>query len=194
MLIHRLTALNIHDRSDQSALRKKDLEAITTLVQKGEDINAVDNKGKTPLHYLLNKTNFKPEEIFLFLKLKANPEALKDKIKRSIDKDGIEFAKFNDLLKIDHKGLNLKSYALQGTIKESAFSALKESISKLSPKKQLAKLEWAKKQPIFCQHRSHFFLATIGKTNTEARIDKMINTIEKKYPGLKTTGRGKGGP
>lgn len=92
----------------------------------------------------------------------------------------------NRIISLAHANNDSKSYVLQGTIRDKAFDAFKKSIINRSPAEQLEQFEWAKTQPLFSQHRSHFFLARIGRTNTVSMIDKMIEHIKSTNPELTT--------
>lgn len=87
------------------------------------------------------------------------------------------FPHLNKLIFSAHVANGSKSYELQGKIRGTAFEAFKESLLELSLDEKLDKLYWALRQPIFCMHRSHFFFAKLGQTNTITCINKMISEV-----------------
>lgn len=98
-----------------------------------------------------------------------------------------DFSTFNQLISSVHRINDKNSYALQGTIREVLFKQFTKSIQNLSPEERLQKLELARKEPMFAAHRSHFFLAKIGRTNTVILIDKMIAEITKELSESNTS-------
>lgn len=98
-----------------------------------------------------------------------------------------DFSTFNQLIRSVHSVNDKNAYALQGTMKEILFKQFTKSIKNLSPEEKLQKLELARKEPIFAAHRSHFFLAKMGRTNTVILIDKMIAQITKELSESNTS-------
>lgn len=93
-----------------------------------------------------------------------------------------ELMLLNKLLATIHSVGGSLSYELQKKIRDTAFDALQLSLADSSHEEKLEKLKWARELPLFCNHRSHFFLATIGRTNTVIKIDEMIAALEKSPP------------
>lgn len=88
-------------------------------------------------------------------------------------------SKLNDWMTLAHNTSGYKNYDLQGKIRAISFKAFKESLENLSNSEKLEQLRWARTQPIFGDHRSHFFLARLGRTNTVIAIDQMIAAVQK---------------
>ena len=111
----------------------------------------------------------------------------KNEVRDAIQNNPGKLAHLNKLISAAHSANDSNSYALQGTIREIAFNSLVSSMNELSPGEKIKQLEWARNQPLFCMHRSHFFLARLGRTNTVIKIDKMIADIQENNPEMTHT-------
>lgn len=171
------------------ATRKEDNSAaIDILIKKYHaSVDLMDNNKQTALDIALNSMSDKKNTANANELMKTsiqfnravnqifnNPKLTKE--------DGL--SNLNTLISQVHLVEDDKSYALQGKIRMSAFDSFKEMIRPLNPAEQIEKLEWAKTQPVFSMHRSHCFLARIGRTNTVIMIDKMIADIKTSNPEL----------
>lgn len=174
-ILHRLA----EETKDNSAVIRELID------QYHADDTITDNNGKTALDISLEALTVTRMSANTYEFIRSSKQFAKQ-VSDSVSNDKKDISMLNKLITTAHTTKDKQSYALQGVIRETAFSALKESLKTLSPTEKLEKLEWAKTQPIFCMHRSHFFLAKIGRTKTHALIDSMIADLqEHNTPTLK---------
>ncbi len=80
----------------------------------------------------------------------------------------------NRLMTNIHNIKKVNTDPLQVQIRGIAFQQLQLVIKDLGDDEKIEKLQWARKQPLFCMHRSDNFFASIGRTRTVTLIDNMI--------------------
>lgn len=89
----------------------------------------------------------------------------------------LHIQKLNRLFSVLHKGSVQHQYVWQGMVRQNAFDCFKKTIADLDATSKLERLQWARNQSIFREHRSWCCLFRIGRTRTVIEIDRSIRQI-----------------
>ncbi len=146
------------------------------------DPTSITSQGFTPLQIViqaLHNNTYHPNNVSVLIDASNEFNEQVSHALKSEDQKEIE--NLNRLMTRIHANKGYDTAPLQEKIRRIAFNQLQIVIKGLDDnEEQIAKLQWARTQPLFCMHRSDWFLATIGRTHTVTLIDQMIEQIQPK--------------
>jgi hypothetical protein len=89
-------------------------------------------------------------------------------------------AVLNNMLRLAHNSDQAEKYKWQGDVRNGGFDQLEMAVDAepdLLKKKEL--LTKARKETIFSEHRSQFFLFRIGRTGAQIKIDDKLTAVNR---------------
>lgn len=159
--------------------KKNNSSIIRTLVQSFKaNLNSKNSEDHSALRVSLDTISLHGNTANAYELIKLSKDKFKNKLIKAVTGNEDTLSNLTTWFNSAFKANDKTSYTLQGEIRHMALEVLKETLVNLNPNEKKEKLEWARKQPLFCAHRSHNFLARLGRTNTISIIDSMLKEIK----------------